>query len=142
MKPLLLLLIAVAAGTAVTAGAMAATHPHSSSAAAPPQHLTMQIVNDHDQMLGPNLIVRPGAVVLRIVNYAHHAHTFSVPALGIEHVVLPGSPTRPTVTVIHFRAPYGTFAWYCRLPCKTTMSGDVYANWNPPRMHGQLWATA
>jgi heme/copper-type cytochrome/quinol oxidase subunit 2 len=72
------------------------------------------------------LVARPGEIVLTIVNSARHAHTFSFPSLGVEGVVLPGSATHPSITVIHFRARYGTFPWYCKLPCGKSMSGDLY----------------
>jgi hypothetical protein len=112
-----------------------------SAASAAPQHLTLKVLSDGDRMVGSNLVARRGEIVLTVVNYAHHAHTFSVPGLGVERVVLPGSPTHPSITVIRFRAPYGTFSWYCKLPCGKTMSGDLYIGLHPMHMHGPLWAS-
>ncbi len=105
-----------------------------------PQHLTLTVLNDSDQMAGPKLLMRPGRVALTIVNYAHHAHTFSVPGLGVEQVVVPGSPTHPTRTVVRFTARQGWFSWFCRFPCK--MDGTVFVSSNPPRLYGPLWASA
>jgi heme/copper-type cytochrome/quinol oxidase subunit 2 len=102
----------------------------------------MQVLSNDDRMLGPNLVVRPGRVELTIVNRATHAHLFSVPALGIQHVVLPGSPSAPTITTVRFTVPAGVFHWFCAFPCNRSMSGDIYAVANPPSLRGPLWAAA
>ena len=144
MKLLVVLFVAIAAGVAVTSAALVFSSGRggSVSAATAPQNLTMQVVTDDDRMVGPNLVVRPGRIVLTIINYARHAHTFSVRGLGIERVVLPGSPTQPSTTVVKFTAPHGTFTWYCRLPCKHAMSGEIYVSLNPAPVRGPLWATS
>jgi heme/copper-type cytochrome/quinol oxidase subunit 2 len=104
------------------------------------QHITLRVLNDSDQMTGRELVLQPGRVVLTIVNYARHAHTFSVPGLGVEHVVVPGSPTHPSRTLVRFEAREGWFPWFCRFPCH--MGGDLYVSANPPRLDGSEWANA
>lgn len=144
IKLLAMVFVAAASGAGVIAGAVALENGHASTApsVATPQHLTMRVLTDNDRMLGPNLVVHPGRVVLTIVNSARHAHTFSVPALGVEHVVLPGSPSAPTTTTVTFTVPRGVFHWFCQLPCDKGMSGDIYAVPNAPSMRGALWAAA
>lgn len=140
MKLLVIVFVAIAAGVAAVSAALVfgSGKDGSAPAATAPQHLTMQVVTDDDRMVGPNLVVRPGQVVLTIINYARHAHTFSAAGLGIERVVLPGSPSRPSTTVVRFTAPRGTFTWYCRLPCKRTMTGHIYVSLNPAPVRGPL----
>jgi plastocyanin len=142
MKMLVLPLVALLTCAAATATFIAVGHPGSGTAAVvqTPQEVTLKVVSDDDQLVGTNLVVRPGLVVLRIVNYARHAHTFSVPGLGIERVILPGSPTAPTTTVVRFRTPRGVFAWYCRLPCGNAMTGHIYVSDQHPRLRGPLWS--
>jgi hypothetical protein len=145
MKLLILVLGFVAGGSAIVAAAFmvgghaAASPPPAVSA---PQHLQLAVLDGHDRMYGSNLVVHPGRVVLTIVNRARHAHLFSVPALGVEHVVLPGSMSAPTTTTVSFRVPLGVFHWYCKLPCAKTMEGDIYALKKPPLLDGALWAPA
>lgn len=140
---LLAFLLAVAASVAAVTGLVLLSNgpagPSPATAAA--QHLTMKVLTDSDRMVGPNLVARPGQIVLTIVNYARHAHTFSIPRLGVDRVVLPGSPTHPSISVIRFSTPYGTFHWYCKLPCRQAMAGDLYISWNPPQLHGPLFAS-
>ena len=144
MIKLLALLLGTAAAIAATAAlvTLAPAKVTDASAQAAPQQLTMQILTDDDRMLGPNLVVHPGRVELTIVNHARHAHLFSVPALGIEHVILPGSQAVPTRTTFSFNVPKGAFHWFCALPCVKSMSGTIFAAAHPPRMHGTLWASA
>lgn len=115
----------------------AAAHP---VAATPTQHVTLKVLDDRDRMAGSELLLQPGRVVLTIVNYARHAHTFSVPGLGVEQVVVPGSPTHPTRTVVRFSARHGWFTWFCRFPCN--MGGDLYVNTNLPRLQGPEWTSS
>jgi hypothetical protein len=142
MKPLALPLVVLLAVAATTAALIALDHAARGTAAVvqTPQQVTLKVVSDDDQLVGTNLVVRPGPVVLVIVNYARHAHTFSVPALGIERLILPGSATAPTRTVVRFRAPRGVFTWYCRLPCENAMTGHIYVSDKQPRLHGPLWS--
>ncbi|MGZ4409916.1 MAG: hypothetical protein ACXVY6_14205, partial [Gaiellaceae bacterium] len=141
MRVLVLLLGVATAVAAVTAATFLSNGPVGpGTATAAPQHLTLKVLTDNDRMLGSNLVARPGEIVLTVVNYARHAHTFSLPGLGVERVVLPGSPTHPTITIVRFKARTGSFTWYCKLPCGKTMSGNVYISSKPPHMHGPLWA--
>lgn len=142
MKLVMFLLASAASVAAVTGLVLLSNGPAGpGSATAATQHLTMKVLTDGDRMEGANLVARPGRIVLTIVNYARHAHTFTVPRLGVEHVVLPGSPAHPSITVIRFNTPRGAFHWYCKLPCGDMMSGDLYISAHPPHMHGPLWAT-
>lgn len=142
---LLLLLFIAAATVALTTAFVTLGNPSVSGqapAAVPVQKATLEVLARNDSMRGQYIVLRPGPVVLTIINYARHAHTFSVSALGIEKVVLPGSPAAPTTTTVRFTAPAGVYAWLCRLPCRHAMSGEVYVLQNPPKMHGQLWTGA
>lgn len=142
MKLLALLLVATASGVAVVAAALALSGGGHSAKAASVQYLTMR-VQPGDHMLGQQLIVRPGRVVLTILNSARHAHTFTVPHLGIDRVLLPGTPSAPSVTTLRFRVgAEGAYGWFCKLPCETTMNGTIYVLKNPPRMHDAAWAQA
>jgi hypothetical protein len=142
MKLLVPPLVAVLTAAAATAAFMALGHAGSGTAAIvrTPQHLTLRVVSDDDQLVGTNLVVHPGPVALKIVNYARHAHLFSVPALGIERVIPAGSPSAPTTTVVRFRARRGVFTWWCRLPCRNAMTGGIYVGDNYPRLRGPLWS--
>jgi hypothetical protein len=144
IKLLITVVCAVAGGAAIIGAMVAVDHSGASvtSVSNAPQHVTLQVVSDGDRMIGSNLAVHPGRVVLTIVNRAHHSHLFSVPALGIEHAVLPGTSTAPSRTMIRFTVPRGVFHWFCALPCNKSMSGDIYAVDNPPHLHGSLWAVA
>jgi hypothetical protein len=142
MKPLVALLAALLVGVAATAAFIALGPAGSGTAAVvqTPQHLTLSVVSDNDQLIGANLVVHSGPVVLKIINHARHAHLFSVPALGIERVIPTGSPTAPTTTIIRFQARRGVFTWWCSLPCATAMTGHVYVGDHYPRLPGPLWS--
>jgi hypothetical protein len=138
---LIVVLLGIAAGGAATIAAGTALG-HASAPPAPtasaPQHVRLVVLDDGDRMLGPNLVVRPGRVVLTIVNRAHHAHLFAVPDLGVTHVVLPLS-----TTTVRFSVRDGVFHWFCKFPpCAETMNGDIYVSDHPPAPHGAPWATA
>lgn len=149
MKLLVLLVTATASGVLVTAGAIA-LGARSEKTTQPPApqafliHITGQQV---DRVLGPNLVVRAGQPVqVTILNDSPMAHTFTVPALGIERVVLPGKAGVPSTTTFMLKAHVGAYQWSCHLPCgsmaKDHMSGEIYALRKPPLMHGALWAQA
>ena len=140
MKALIVLLGLAAGGAATVAAgiALGRTTSQPTPVAAAPQHLQLVVLDDRDHMLGPNLVLHPGRVVLTIVNHAHHAHMFSVPDLGIAHVVLPLS-----TTTVRFDVRDGVFHWFCKFPpCAETMNGDIYVSDQPPAPHGAPWATA
>jgi len=122
----------VAIGTAIHAGAA----PVAVSPA--PQQVRLVVLDNADRMLGQNLVLHPGPVVLTIVNHANHAHLFAVPGLGVSHVVLPEA-----TTTVRFIVRDGVFHWSCRFPpCADLMNGDIYVSDNPPAPHGSSWATA
>jgi plastocyanin len=140
MKLLTLLFVFAATGTAMAATFIALGQASGGAPAAQAaQHVTMEVWPG-DRIVGQNLVVQPGRVVVTIVNYARHAHTFSVPSLGVERVVLPGSPSAPTVATVRFTARYGVFGWLCRLPCNHGMRGNIYVVSYRPNLHGVLWA--
>lgn len=142
MKLLALLLVATASGVAVTGGAIALGGGTSAKGATGVQHLTMHVMPG-DHILGKNLVLAKGRVELTIVNSARHAHTFTVPALGIDQVVLPGSPSAPSTTRLSFRVMQdGAYTWFCMLPCKHAMRGNIFVLDQPPALHGPFWAVA
>jgi hypothetical protein len=141
MKQLLILVLGLAAGgAAVIAAGLAIGHASATPApaAVAPQHLNLVVLDEQDHMVGANLVLHPGPVVLRIVNRAAHTHLFSVPGLGVQHVVLPHA-----VTVVRFTVHDGVFHWFCKFPpCADSMSGDLYVSDHPATPHGTSWATA
>jgi plastocyanin len=140
MKLLALLFVVVATGTAMVAAFIAlGSASGGAPVATPPQHVTMEVWPG-DRIVGQNLVVQPGRIVVTIINYARHAHTFSVPSLGVERVALPGSPSAPTVTTVKFTASDGVYGWLCKLPCGHGMRGDIYVVSYRPNLHGPLWA--
>jgi heme/copper-type cytochrome/quinol oxidase subunit 2 len=143
MRVLVVLVAVVMSAAAVWALAFFAHRGEATSVSAaplPPQHLTLTVLNAGDQMSGSELVLRPGRVVLTILNYASHTHTFSVPGLGVEQIVVLGSARHPSRTIVRFNARRGWFPWLCRFPCN--MKGDLFVSPNPPRVHGAMWATA
>ena len=62
--------------------------------------------------------------VMRSIPAAQVAHTFTMPALGVN-LVIPAAPTGKTMTVqavIHF-SKAGTYYWHCFAPCGTGTDG-------------------
>lgn len=139
MKLLALLFVVTVTGSATAAAFIALSQPSGGAAAAvPAQHVTMEVWPG-DRIVGQNLVVHPGPLVVTIYNYARHAHTFSVPALGINRVILPGSPSAPTVSTLKVTARYGVFDWFCKLPCRHGMSGYIYVVGYRVNLNGPLW---
>jgi hypothetical protein len=149
MKLLVLLVIATVAGVLFTAGAIALGARSEKTTQPPaPQSFLIHITGQQvDRVLGANLVVRADQPIrVTIVNDSPMAHTFTVPALGIERVVLPGKVGVPSKTTFTLKAHTGAYSWSCDLPCgsmsKDHMGGEIYALLNPPLMHGALWAQA
>lgn len=146
---LLLLVTATVSGVLLAVGAIAlSTGGEKASAQPTPKAFAIRITGEHvDRVIGPNLVVRADQPVrVTIVNDSPLAHTFTVPTLGIEKVVLPAKAGIPSTTTFTLRAREGAYAWSCHLPCGSMarghMGGDIYALRDPPVMHGTLWARA
>jgi len=141
MKLLALLLVGTSTGVAVTAGAMALGHDGQPARAGHVQRVTMRVMPG-DRMIGSNFLLHPGPVELTVINTARHAHTFSVPRLGIDRV-LPVSQSGSTTTKMTFTVGRtGVYEWFCKMPCKHAMRGEIYFLDPPPRLHGPQWAVA
>jgi plastocyanin len=77
----------------------------------------------------PNIAVRPGdAVTVTVQNYTPRFHTFTIPSLGVSALIKPGHARHATRTTFTFTVNrFGTFRWFCALPCGGYMGGTVYA---------------
>ena len=146
---LLLLVTAAVSGVLLTAGAIAlSAGGEKASAQSTPKAFVIRITGEHvDRVIGSNLVVRADQRVrVTIVNDSPLAHTFTVPALGIEKVVLPAKAGIPSTTTFTLKAREGAYAWSCHLPCGSMarghMSGEIYALRDPPVVHGTPWARA
>lgn len=129
------LLVAIAAGGALAAALQPGPAARATTTPAP-QRLTIVIrpaAHGRENVPEPNIAIRPGIpVTLRLVNESREPHTFTMPMLGVNSIVLPGSPQKPRVATITFTAQdFGVFRWHCEL-CpqahhKGPMGGKVYA---------------
>ena len=99
-----------------------------------PQTLTIT-VSTSDHVLPMNLAVWSGEkVVLRIRNYSHVFHTFTIPALHVSALVLPAKGTTPRVTLVTFvTQKHGVVDWLCVI-CPSGVHGKSHA------MRGELYA--
>ena len=99
-----------------------------------PQTLTIT-VSKTDHAMPMNLAVWPGEkIVLKIRNYSHGFHTFTVPALGVSALILPAKGTSPRMTLVTFLAPkHGVVDWLCVI-CPSGVHGKHHA------MRGKLYA--
>jgi hypothetical protein len=78
----------------------------------------------HDTIIPSNFVLRAGvAVRLTFVNFDEGPHTMSIPGLGINIYIKPGTQLKngevsPTTTVFTF-TPHkvGDFRWQCDIPC-------------------------
>jgi hypothetical protein len=77
--------------------------------------------------------------VVRSVPDNRVAHTFTVPALGLN-IVVPAAPNKGFVTVVAtFKVTKaGTFDWQCEAPCGTTSSGWGGPMLTPGWMQGSI----
>jgi plastocyanin len=101
-----------------------------------PQRVTIKLmptVAGHEVNSGTNFAIEPGIpVTVTFVNTSRQYHTFSVPTLGVNALILPGRPDAPRVTHVTFTAnTYGVFRWHCTF-CpgvhhQGSMNGKVYA---------------
>ena len=139
------LVVAAVAAVVVAVGSGAGT----GVAATTPQSLVIRIAGTAkgEHVEGSNLVVRSGQPVeVTIVNESPLAHTFTIRALGIDKVVLPGSMGRPTTTTVTFTAKRGVYTWKCSIPCGGMeaghMGGQIYSMRKPITVHGPNWAPA
>ena len=99
-----------------------------------PQTLTIT-VSKTDHAMPMNLAVWPGEkVVLRVRNYSHTFHTFTIPALSVSALILPAKGASPRVTRVTFVAPKnGVVDWLCVI-CPSGVHGKSHS------MRGKLYA--
>lgn len=135
MRLALVATVVFAAAGMLAATAAADNNPWHPLATNGPQHVTLHILPDvhgREAVLDPNFAVVPGAVTLTVVNESRQAHSFTIPQLHVNAVVLPGSPAHPQTATIHFNAPsVGTYRWHCdfcpAVHHRGTMHGTLYA---------------
>lgn len=62
-----------------------------------------------------NIAVAPGVPVqVTITNYTRESHTFTIPGLNVNRLILPARGDGPRKTTFTFTAnTSGSFAWYC-----------------------------
>ena len=126
--------LAVAAA-AVAAAALAlpagARGPWDPLAGTGPQRVTIHILHStggREVVLDPNVAIIPGVPVrLTIINSSNEFHSFTIPQLHVNAVVMPAR-----ATTISFTAPgVGVYHWRCDF-CPTvhhagSMGGTIYA---------------
>ncbi len=83
----------------------------------------------HRHVVVPNFATQPGVpLTIHFANYTKQAHTFTVPGLGVNDVILPGTPGKARVTTVTLDAnERGVFHWYCELCPLDEMGGNVYS---------------
>jgi heme/copper-type cytochrome/quinol oxidase subunit 2 len=132
MKLLLAVLAAGAtSGALVTAGAIAlGTTP--AQKPAENQRIVIHVTRS-GLALPSDLVVRPGLpVTLVFVNPSRMPHSFDAPELGVNQIIPPGRPGRPSRTVLTFTAARGVYQWWCAVPCGDRMGGRILAVVAPP----------
>jgi hypothetical protein len=120
------------AATVVLALGLAASAPASFWQ---PQTIRMTITKG-DHALPMNMAVWPGEqVVLKVRNYTHQYHTFTVPALGVSALIYPAGKTGSRVTTVRFTAQkqHVAVVWLCAI-CPSGVHGHGHA------MTGRLYS--
>jgi heme/copper-type cytochrome/quinol oxidase subunit 2 len=108
MKALLLPVVAAAAAVAF-AGSARADNPWLPLAGSGPQHVTIHI-QPGEVVRDPNVAVIPGVPVrLKVINASREVHSFTIPQLHVNAVVMPHSAT--TITFTPREA--GVYRWHC-----------------------------
>jgi len=93
-----------------------------------PQTVTMTITPS-DRPVPMNIAVWPGnLVVLKVRNYSHEFHTFTIPALGVSALILPARDGGPRVTTVRFLAQrdHRPVFWFCVI-CPSGIHGQRHA---------------
>ena len=129
MKMLRLPLVLAVAAVAVAgaAGAAGAGNPWLPLAGSGPQNVTIHI-QPGEVVRDPNIAVIPGVPVrLTVINTSREFHSFTIPQLHVNAVVMPHRATTITFT------PHetGVYRWHCDF-CPAVhhsggMSGTLYA---------------
>lgn len=111
------LLIAGLAGVALLLVALPATP----SARAPQRPIVIDVraTSKGERFVPSRFAATPlRTTVIVVRNYTSELHTFTIPRIGLNVPVLPGTRTTPRTKRISFVAPYGgTFRWFC-WPCQ------------------------
>ena len=118
----------IAAVAALTVLAVLAVVGSTQASLWQPQTVTMTITSQGDQAAPANFAVWPGElVVLKVRNYSHELHTFTIPALGVSALILPAKGSGPRVTTVRFTAQkHGVVSWLCVI-CPSGIHGQVHA---------------
>ena len=120
----LLFLLAAAAALASPAGA---GNPWAPLRSTGPQQVTIHVLPG-DVVRDANIAVVPGVpVVLTVINTTRDFHSFTIPKLHVNAVVVPGRPTTVTFTP----REVGAYRWHCDF-CPAVhhsggMGGTIYA---------------
>lgn len=138
MRALAIAMAVAAAAVAAAAFALPgrAGGPWDPLARTGPQRVTIHILpstGGREVVLDPNVAIVPGVPVrLTIINASTEFHSFTIPRLHVNAVVMPGSRLQPRTTAISFTAPgVGDYQWHCDF-CPTVhhaggMGGTIYA---------------
>jgi heme/copper-type cytochrome/quinol oxidase subunit 2 len=123
--------------TAGLAAAMSSLTIGSASAAAPgpvaqPAGVHTQLVSitirSGDRIVEPNFALAPGVPVqIRVTNFTHEFHTFTIPGLKVNALILPSVGQTPKTTVVAFTPQFaGPFTWRCVI-CPSGAHGQRHA---------------
>lgn len=145
MRLLGLLAAGAASGALVVAGAVVFGEGSSANGTPAPSAATLviTITGMHtDQATPSNFAVRPGQLVnITIVNRSPLAHTFTIPAIGLNEPILAATGGVATTATFTFTAGQRQLEWFC-IPCRGHMHGEIYAILGHPMMHGVHWQQA
>lgn len=127
MKALLLPILVALAAAVAYAGAAGAANPWQPLAGSGPQRVTIHI-QPGEVVRDPNIAVIPGVPVrLTVINTSREFHSFTIPQLHVNAVVMPHRATTITFT------PHetGVYRWHCdfcpAVHHSRSMSGTLYA---------------
>lgn len=140
---------ALVAGIAAAVTTAALAHPAKAHARAV-QHVSIVVKSDsehgkkgpdgkwHDAFLPASFTVKAGEeVVVSVKNYDDGAHSFTVPGLKLNELILGGSESKPKVTTFTFTATKaGDYKWHCDTGC------DPWAMAHSGFMSGEIKVTA
>jgi hypothetical protein len=102
------------------------------------QHVSITIQRG-DRIVEPNFALAPGVPVqIRVTNFTHEFHTFTIAGLNVSALILPSVGQTPKTTVVVFTPQFaGPFTWRCVL-CPSgahgqrhTMGGTAYIILDP-----------
>ena len=122
-----LLVVTALAAAAALASPAGARNPWAPLASNGPQHVTIHILPG-DVVHDANIAVVPGVPVeLTVINTSRQFHSFTIPKLHLNAVVMPGRAT----TIAFTPHEVGVYRWHCDF-CPAVhhtggMSGTLYA---------------